>query len=284
MWLALPLTALRFWLVWGQLPLRMATHFDARWQPNGWMPREIAFAFALGITALLLIVFTAMLQVIYRQKSMNAFSWTMLAFSYVMVGFVYTINSKVAGYNLGGESARSGRLMMVIPLAVIAITVIYLLVSRGQPLASSATVAEEVHASPFFGCVLAALAVVILYPATLAPEVALRVSTALISMFLLVTALAAWSGFHYNFGPAGLEIRILGFRLRSIPLAQIRSYGVERWNILRGYGIRGVGGSRAYVWCNKVVHIHTTQGDVFLGHSEPERIVRDLDMIKQLAH
>ena len=40
LWLALPLTALQYWMVWDQLPARMATHFGATGQPNGWMPRE----------------------------------------------------------------------------------------------------------------------------------------------------------------------------------------------------------------------------------------------------
>jgi hypothetical protein len=48
---------------------------------------------------------------------------------------------------------------------------------------------------------------------------------------------------------------------------------------LRGYGIRGVGNSRAYVLGNKVVHIRTSNGDIFLGHSDPERIVHDLDRV-----
>ena len=66
MWLALPLTALRFWLVWDQLPLRMATHFGASGQPNGWMTREVSLEFALGITAFLLLVFTAVLLVVHE--------------------------------------------------------------------------------------------------------------------------------------------------------------------------------------------------------------------------
>ena len=71
-----------------------------------------------------------------------------------------------------------------------------------------------------------------------------------------------------------------GFRLRSITRDQIARYGIERWNALRGYGIRGVGNTRAYVWGNQVVHITTLEGEVFLGHNDPVRIVRDLDMIR----
>ena len=89
----------------------------------------------------------------------------------------------------------------------------------------------------------------------------------------------AWSGFQYRFLRHGVEIRTLGFRLRSIPKESIVSYSIEPWTFIRGYGIRGIGSTRAYVWCNKVVHIQTSKGEVFLGHSDPERIVRDLDLV-----
>jgi len=89
----------------------------------------------------------------------------------------------------------------------------------------------------------------------------------------------AWSGFQYRFLRHGVEIRMLGFRLRSIPKQSIVSYSIEPWAVVRGYGIRGIGSTRAYVWCNHVVHIRTSNGEIFLGHSDPERIVRDLDMV-----
>jgi len=82
------------------------------------------------------------------------------------------------------------------------------------------------------------------------------------------------------FTRSGVEVRSLGFRLRSIPADQIKEYGARGWNAIGGYGIRGVGSTRAYVWGNKVVHIRTTNGEVYLGHSDPERIVRDLDLVK----
>ena len=93
------------------------------------------------------------------------------------------------------------------------------------------------------------------------------------------TGAMAWSGFQYRFLRHGVEIRMLGFRLRSIPRQSIVSYAIEPWTFARGYGIRGIGKTRAYVWGNKVVHIKTSTGDIFLGHSDPEQIVRDLDMV-----
>jgi len=101
----------------------------------------------------------------------------------------------------------------------------------------------------------------------------------LASLVVLGASAMAWSGFQYRFLRHGVEIRMLGFRMRSIPKQSIVSYAIEPWSFIRGYGIRGIGSTRAYVWCNRVVHISTSSGEIFLGHSDPERILRDLDMV-----
>jgi len=36
----------------------------------------------------------------------------------------------------------------------------------------------------------------------------------------------------------GVEVRTMGFRLRSIPVEQIRGYTVGPWSVAGGYGIR----------------------------------------------
>jgi len=35
----------------------------------------------------------------------------------------------------------------------------------------------------------------------------------------------------------------------------------------------------AYVWGKRGVRIKTSEGEVFLGHSQPEKLVRDLDLM-----
>ena len=57
-WLVLPLTAWQYWSAWDRLPARLATHFNAAGQPNGWMTREEALQFGLGITVLFLLIFS----------------------------------------------------------------------------------------------------------------------------------------------------------------------------------------------------------------------------------
>ena len=93
------------------------------------------------------------------------------------------------------------------------------------------------------------------------------------------SAALAWDGFRYLFSSSGVEIRALGFRLRSIPAGNIKSYAPDHWNVSGGYGIRGVGDKRAYVWGNRGVLIKTLDGEVFLGHKNPEKIIRDLDLL-----
>jgi len=138
---------------------------------------------------------------------------------------------------------------------------------------------EEQHGSAMWALVMAVPAVAMLAFARTVPLAGIRMTLILSAILLLAAAAMAWSGFHYSFSPAGIEIRTLGFRVRSISAAEIRSYAVDRWNVIGGYGIRGLGNRRAYVWGNSGVRIKTTQGEVFLGHSEPEKIVRDLDLI-----
>jgi hypothetical protein len=107
---------------------------------------------------------------------------------------------------------------------------------------------------------------------------------ALVGVIGLSVFAMAWGGFQYRFLQNGLEIRMLGFRLRSIPRSSIVSYSIEPWAFIRGYGIRGIGSTRAYVWSNKVVHIKLSNGEeVYLGHSDPERIMRDMDQMMSVV-
>jgi len=52
MWLPLVTIALNYWRAWDRLPARMAVHFDANWQPNGYTSREGSLMLALGMLAL----------------------------------------------------------------------------------------------------------------------------------------------------------------------------------------------------------------------------------------
>lgn len=101
MWLALPLTALDYWLVWDRLPARMAVHFDAAWHANGWAPREGSFKFALLIVFFMLAVFTVVNVAMRRSRVPELLPWCMMAFSYGVLFLVCAVNHWVLRYNLG---------------------------------------------------------------------------------------------------------------------------------------------------------------------------------------
>jgi len=174
--------------------------------------------------------------------------------------------------------------LLGIPLAIVIFTIIYLRAQRGSPLPETPILAEESHGSRAFAVLFLLIAIIELAAAYAIPLRGARTGMALSSAFFLLIAAHTWSGFNYRFTSAGLEISTLGYRLRSIPQAQIADYRPEKWMALRGYGIRGAGKTRAYVWGNDVVHITTHEGEVFLGTNDPARTVRDLDMMKHSAH
>jgi hypothetical protein len=279
MWLALPITALRFAFAWNHLPLRMATHFDFSGRPNGWMSRETAFYTALGITVLMVAVFTIVSYVAHRTHVPDAFSWSLLGFFYLVTGFVYAVNSAVVQYNLDGQPMRIDFWTVLVPVATIVLVAIFLGTKRGASLPVAGVIAEESHGSRAWSLLFIALLMVQLFAAMAIPAPPVRFASALLCVLFALIAVHVWTGFHYLFTSAGVEISTLGFRLRSIRRDEIKQYAVESWNPLRGYGIRGVGNRRAYVWCNQGVRIKTTEGEVFLGHNQPERIVQDLDSI-----
>jgi hypothetical protein len=102
MWLALPLTALDYWQAWDHLPARMAVHFDANWQPNGWTSREGSLMFALGVMAFLLVVFTVAAYAVSLQKPGSA--WPVLIAFYFALGLFLFASNWVVKRNLQGSS------------------------------------------------------------------------------------------------------------------------------------------------------------------------------------
>ena len=138
---------------------------------------------------------------------------------------------------------------------------------------------EETHSGRAWSVIILLALIGPMIGVALVPSTAGRWAVALVGVIAIGTFAMSWSGFQYRFLRQGVEIRMFGFRLRSIPRQSIVSYSIEPWAFIRGYGIRGIGSSRAYVWCNQVVHIKTSNGEIFLGHNDPERIVCDLNLV-----
>jgi hypothetical protein len=105
MWLALPISVFKYWSAWDQLPVRMAVHFDANWQPNGYTSREGALMLGLGIMVVMLILFTIAGLIVRAQKP--AAAWPMLVVFYVVLGFLWFGNHSIVEWNLNPPPSHS---------------------------------------------------------------------------------------------------------------------------------------------------------------------------------
>ncbi len=105
MWLALLASALEYWRAWDQLPARMAVHFDANYQPNGYTSREGALELGLGILAVMLLLCT--LATLVARAFKPSASWPVLVISYVVLGFVWFGNHSIVKFNLNAAPAHS---------------------------------------------------------------------------------------------------------------------------------------------------------------------------------
>jgi uncharacterized membrane protein len=104
MWVVLPATALSYWRNWDQLPMRMAVHFDANWQPNGYSSREGSLVLALGVSAFMLVVFTVAAYAVRVNKPSAALP--VLVMFYLALGLLWFVNDWIVQRSLQGRDQR----------------------------------------------------------------------------------------------------------------------------------------------------------------------------------
>lgn len=109
-WFTLPATALNYWRAWDQLPMRMAVHFNANWQPNGWTTREGALSLALGIITFMLVVCTVASYLVLALNPRS--SLPVLIVFYVALGFCCYGSNSILEYNLRGARQAKHSLRM----------------------------------------------------------------------------------------------------------------------------------------------------------------------------
>jgi hypothetical protein len=284
LWLAPVATYIRYRQLWDRLPPRMASHFNAAGEANGWMTRGMSLDWSVGSVALVAAVFSVVAIILLTKYELTRLSWTLLFFFHAVIWtIVYLLNS-VVEFNIKHTPLAIAPLPVVTVLGVFVVFAVAVSEKRGTAFGRDEIIAEEVHSGRRL-TLLFLIPPAVLAPIFLAtPLPAVRLAVSLIALAMLAFFAVAWDGFHYYFTRHGVEIRTLGFRLRSIPLLQIKNYEIESWSPIRGYGIRGVGNRKAYVWGNSGVRVNLFDGWVFLGHSDPQRIVHDLNVIKQYQH
>jgi hypothetical protein len=214
-----------------------------------------------------------------RVRNPRVGAWTVLATLSVVAGIFLYANAQIIAFNLHAEPVHVGQILLSAFGAAALLVVVVMLARRGTALPERPVVSEEVHGSPGWALLFGASLTGFLALSAMIPDTGVRLGLLLGALLFLALSVATYSGFHYCFTHAGLEVRVLGLRLQSVPKENIRQYDVADWSWIRGYGIRGVGANVAYVWCNTGVRVQTQAGSIFLGHAEPQRLVRDLDVL-----
>jgi hypothetical protein len=281
LWFAPGVMAVRYWQVWDRLPMRVASHFDAAGRANGWMTRAASLYFDVIFLTFLAGVFSVVLFVVQRKYGLGKGPWALLGvFHAEMWTFVYLLNSTV-DFNLNGTAIAILPLLIVSGVGGAVIAALALGEKRGSAFSATEVLAEEVHSGKRSGAFLLGAAGGLTAMAAAVPNSTARLALGLSAAVTGAAYAMAWDGFHYSFTRYGVEVRTLGFRLKSIPLLEIKNYEIQPWNPTGGFGIRGLGNRKAYVWGKSGVRVETNDGEVFLGHNDPQRIVHDLNVIKR---
>lgn len=105
MWAMLAVSALNYWMVWDRLPARMAVHFDANFQPNGYTSKEGAVELGLGIMAVMLVILTVAGLTAHAVRPKSA--WAVLVIAYIVLGFLWYGNHSIIKFNLNAPPAHS---------------------------------------------------------------------------------------------------------------------------------------------------------------------------------
>jgi hypothetical protein len=281
LWLAPIAIAVRYWQVWDRLPMRVASHFDSAGRANGWMTREATLYFDVISLAFLAGIFSAVLIGVERKYKLAKLSWALLAFFHAEIWTLAWLLNSTLEYNLNGSPIAVLPLLIVSGLGGVVIVAFALGEKRGTKLSASDVLAEEVHSGKRLGVAFLVIVAALAAMALTIPNSTARLALGLSAAITAAAYAMAWDGFHYYFTRHGVEIRTLGFRLKSIPALQIKNYEIQSWNPVGGLGIRGLGNRKAYVWGKTGVRVEMYDGEVFLGHSDPQRIVHDLDLVKR---
>jgi hypothetical protein len=110
---------------------------------------------------------------------------------------------------------------------------------------------------------------------------AVHLISATLALLALAVGVLAEFGYRYRFTPQGLEISTLGFRLQFVPVDQILSYEQGKWTPSDRWNFGIYGRRRCYLWGGPGVRIATLDGQVYLGHEFPQKIVAHLDQMTQ---
>jgi Protein of unknown function (DUF1648) len=303
-WLILPAMLWRYWQLQDLLPERIAVHFNASNVPNGWSDKGDFVVGFIGMTVGVLALFTILSLLPKRTSGVaGAMLFVQYAVSAVLcVAFIGVLEFNAL--NRLDVLRILGRVAVMTPVVVIVVVVIAIVragrkAAVGYSAAGPAPVvvtpavapsqgrllAEETQRAPLAALLFAVLAAVFLGIAIKLPPapIWLRILLYAVTALMLWVITQAWGGFRYRVTSTGVDVRTGGIRVCSIPKATIQDYRIAQIDPLGdfgGWGIRMLPGKRAFIWHgHEAVRIRTPQRTVYLGHDQPERLVKDLDVM-----
>jgi uncharacterized membrane protein len=100
LWLALPITALNYWLSWNHLPARIAMHYDTSGRPISWASPDGALTFSLGLLVFVLVVVTGVGYLVAYMRPDRAKPAIILL--YIVLGLVWVFLNGFVWFNLAG--------------------------------------------------------------------------------------------------------------------------------------------------------------------------------------
>ena len=289
-WLGLMAMIAEIWSVYDQLPAVIASHFNAAGVPNGWAPKAQLFSVIVPIALGLLCLFTFLTS---RFDQQSGLGWLCLVAEYWGIGIFVMLTHGTLKVALGEAKVLDFPMAWWSVLCGVALVTGEAMRIRAQRTRANAhegsPIAEERHGSNAMGGIFAVIGIGFLAGAALLPTAGpARGILAVVGLITVACAVWAWTGFQYRITTAGIEIRSLGMPFRFIAAGDVRSFEAHTCNPLTdfgGWGIRGIGKMRAYIWGgNRCVHIRTQQGDeIYLGLAEADRMVRELDQMVPVA-
>ncbi len=285
-WLGLVAMIYETWSVYDRLPPVIASHFNAAGVPNGYAPKEQFFTIIVPIAFGLLCLFTFLAS---RFDSKSGLAWLLLIAEYWMIGIFVMLTHGTL--NVALKQAATLDFPMGVWSVVCGVLLVGGEVIRIQGVKKRANahggglIAEFTHNSPTMAAVFVVIVVgLMLVGVTLNLKGPAFGIPMVVGVIMLACAAWALSGFTYRITTAGVEVRSFGMPFRFIPASDIQSFEARTCNPLTdfgGWGIRGIGKMRAYIWGGKrCVHIRTNAGDeIYLGLAEADRMVRELEQM-----
>ncbi len=261
------------------LPERVVIHFDRTGQPDGWLPPFLFLVLMAAFLACELLVFTFLLLWLREDRSQFL---ALLAFFHIFTAAEVSLFWQVLEFNLSGRSM--GWTAVAVATAALGVAPAALLVITSRRWAGGdgggPVLAEEIHRSSRRFWINLPFCMGLAVAWSLAPDPLWKGVVVLLAFVVGYFMWLIWAGFRYRFHAEGVEIAGPLGRLEFIPATEILGGEVRPIRPLAefgGWGIRGAGRRRAYVWeGRRALCLRLRRGEVYLGHAEPERLLEHL--------